>query len=438
MTRSQYLLAVTFALCGAAFIGGVWAGVSLLWAVSIVGLISIIAYLNVRLARLMGKRFWELRDLANSLSAELEVVRKSSARSLDFLTKLDKTVSRLSKEVVHQQEAASASARLVEALLVEQAAILRQQDRKLSVGTDAALVLESQLESLITGGEVLAQDLALLASETKNRGSAVDQIADVGKQVLEKCNGISGSLPQVLATLGELRQHLPAEQRMKRNFERALAESAMETVQSVEALMQLRGAYDFSFGPLLGGWAMDPVSLHGVLKVVRSKAQPSVVELGSGTSTIWLAKALAKMGGGRLVSVEHQLAFAEDVRALLVTEQLGDWATVFHAPLQHVKIGGREFNWYSIKDVELPEIIDVLLVDGPPGAVGDKARYPALPLLKARLASGSVVILDDTHRKDEAETLASWADIDGLSLSEPESIGPRTTLFTVLAVGAQG
>lgn len=438
MTRSQILLAAVFAVLGAAFLTGVWASVSLLWAGAGLGLISIVAYLNVRVARLTGKGLWELRGTMDSLSAELSLARKSADRSLNLQTNLENAIARCSKEVRHQREAAHSGVRLMEALLVEQASILRKQELKLTSLEGAVLDSESELKNLAESCKTMNRDLALLASATKQCENGMAEMADVGRQLLQKCDGIIANIPQITGKLEEIREHLPVEQRIRRNFERASAKSSMETVQAVEALMQLGWAYDHSFGPLLGGWAMDPVTLHGILKIVRGKPQPRIVELGSGTSTIWLARALAKMGEGQLISFEHQLTFAESVRGLLKAERLSDRANVVHAPLQRTTVGKQEFDWYSLKDVTMPATIDVLLVDGPPGAIGQNARYPAVPILQTRLALGSVVILDDTDRKDEVEALAAWAEIDGLRLSEPEPLGPRAALFTVLGTGAHG
>ena len=50
----------------------------------------------------------------------------------------------------------------------------------------------------------------------------------------------------------------------------------------------------------------------------------------------------------------------------------------------------------------------MLLVDGPVGALGPQARYPALPLLRERLLPGAVVLLDDADRPEEQEVLARW------------------------------
>src|SRR6185295_577572 len=54
------------------------------------------------------------------------------------------------------------------------------------------------------------------------------------------------------------------------------------------------------------------------------------------------------------------------------------------------------------------EPIDLLVVDGPPGDVGDLARYPALPLLHERLSDNAVILLDDASRRDMRLILDLW------------------------------
>jgi predicted O-methyltransferase YrrM len=71
---------------------------------------------------------------------------------------------------------------------------------------------------------------------------------------------------------------------------------------------------------------------------------------------------------------------------------------------------GKKWKWYSADTVtaHLPDVIDMVFVDGPPSAVQRLSRYPALPVLLPRLRSGSMVLLDDAHRPDEQEILRLW------------------------------
>lgn len=432
MTRAQLCLGAGFAVLGVVFLGGVLADIPLFWGGAAVGMISICAYLSVRLARLVERRLGELRTTSGPLSSSLEATKELSAQSFNAVKRLEQSMAALSKRVEHHRTLTQSNARMTQALLVEQAALLRQQQRLTREGAGDVASLAIELKGISEAIESLGKDLALLGMEAKHRGSAIDGIAHIGRDIQERCDAIKGGLSRVAEGLAAVEEHLPVEQRMKRNFEHALAASSMETVRSVEALLQLERAYGFSFGPLFGGWAMDPISMHGVLKVVSGKKQPRIVELGSGVSTIWLAKSLMGLGGGQLVSLEHQKAFADDIKAYLVSENLENWATVVHAPLRGTLVGGREFNWYDISDVAFPEHIDILLVDGPPGDAGDKSRYPAFPILRKHLKPGSVIILDDTNRRDESEILTMWSEIEGIYLSKPAPIGPRTTLLTVV------
>jgi hypothetical protein len=58
---------------------------------------------------------------------------------------------------------------------------------------------------------------------------------------------------------------------------------------------------------------------------------------------------------------------------------------------------------------EIPARVDMLFVDGPPGATWPLARYPAMPIFRDRLTADAVVYLDDGVRADEREIAARWA-----------------------------
>jgi hypothetical protein len=53
-------------------------------------------------------------------------------------------------------------------------------------------------------------------------------------------------------------------------------------------------------------------------------------------------------------------------------------------------------------------VIDLLIIDGPPGFIQKHSRYPALPLLNKQLAKDCVVFLDDAARDDEQEMVRRW------------------------------
>lgn len=156
------------------------------------------------------------------------------------------------------------------------------------------------------------------------------------------------------------------------------------------------------------GWVASPDLLLLLYRTVSEKQPQLIVECGSGTSTLVLAHAAAQYGG-RVVSLDHEAAFAEATKAELARQGLS--ADVRLAPLTDVE----GMTWYDPAAVSDLTGIDLLFVDGPPTDTGALARYPALPLLWERCAPTLTVLLDDTSRADEKEISARWCSEYGLS-----------------------
>jgi predicted O-methyltransferase YrrM len=142
---------------------------------------------------------------------------------------------------------------------------------------------------------------------------------------------------------------------------------------------------------------------------------------------VWIAYALEK-AGGRLVSLDHDRAYAERTRAVLAAHGLSGVAEVREAPLTSREIDGRSFSWYDEDAVNDLRQIDFVLVDGPPAATGPDARLPALHVLERRLADRATIVFDDANRRDEQAALREWtAKIAGLA-QEHEILGRHAVL----------
>ncbi|WP_286217274.1 class I SAM-dependent methyltransferase [Paraoerskovia sediminicola] len=189
--------------------------------------------------------------------------------------------------------------------------------------------------------------------------------------------------------------------------------------------------------PSAGWWAMTvPSLMYVVSEVLGAPARRSVVECGSGTTTVWLAMALRHVGEGHVWSLEHDPVFAARTRQALAAQGLDDWATVIDAPLAPVDVEGEGLLWYSFSDDALPDDIDLLVVDGPPGAVAPKSRYPAFPRLGSRLVDGACLFLDDTVRPEERAVAAEWSrsPVGGRSVRAVREIS-RSTVMSVSVGG---
>lgn len=155
------------------------------------------------------------------------------------------------------------------------------------------------------------------------------------------------------------------------------------------------------------GWSASPDFLLLIARHARDARPQTVVECGSGTSTVVLARCMQLNGSGHVYSLEHDPEFASSTRANLERHGLGEWATVVDAPLRSHDLNGETWPWYTHEALPNGEI-DMLLIDGPPEAVGALARYPAGPNLFPSLSAGATVFLDDTIREDEKRIVERW------------------------------
>ncbi|MBA2416810.1 MAG: class I SAM-dependent methyltransferase [Geodermatophilaceae bacterium] len=167
--------------------------------------------------------------------------------------------------------------------------------------------------------------------------------------------------------------------------------------------------------------AMRPAGLVTVLNDVWFRMPTLVVELGSGTSTVVVARLLHELGTGRLLSIEHDDAWADRVQRQLDREGLVDVADVVRAPLRPHERSWHGAEWYDEAALATAigvagHPIDLLVVDGPPAWQPGKehARYPALGSLVRWLAPGATVVLDDIERAGEQEVLARWQQEHGV------------------------
>jgi predicted O-methyltransferase YrrM len=170
--------------------------------------------------------------------------------------------------------------------------------------------------------------------------------------------------------------------------------------------------------PPFGGWAISGDCARRLVELVMTVRPSSVIEAGSGLSTLLIAQALEIVGGdGRVVALEHEKQWMDRSTALLALHGMAHRADISHAPLVEIDLEGERFNWYDLSEVSLPTDAEIIFIDGPPKATGPLARYPALPLLIDRLVPGGVILLDDAHRPDEKAAVQRWqAEIPGLNV----------------------
>jgi predicted O-methyltransferase YrrM len=302
---------------------------------------------------------------------------------------------------------------------------LRARATRLNLAPIASVVLGVAIaasaaagwQSLATALIGLATTLAILVFLQLRRRLSL-QIKDLAKR-------FDGAQHRILAWV-ENEQLLAAHRQsaleaQQRRLGRDIARNQHAQTAETEALLQLFRDFE-PRAPMPSSrvrWAMDPTGLLELLYLIRRKQPKVVLELGSGTSSIWIAYALEK-DGGRLIAVDHMKEFADRTQSLLHRHEVNHLAEVRLAALRQLNINGDNFQWYNVDALRDINEIDLLLVDGPPSSLGEMARYPALHALESQLAPNAVVILDDADRPDEQGIVRRWiTEVPGLR-EEPE------------------
>lgn len=128
----------------------------------------------------------------------------------------------------------------------------------------------------------------------------------------------------------------------------------------------------------------------------------SILECGSGLTTILLGVA-ARPRDTRVYTLEHDPVWADRVGGELQRFGLSN-VTLAVAELQCHE----EFQWYQTSPSLKSERFGLVVCDGPPGDT-EGGRYGLLPIMRASLQPGCVILLDDTQRDAERSIAQRWA-----------------------------
>jgi Methyltransferase domain len=169
--------------------------------------------------------------------------------------------------------------------------------------------------------------------------------------------------------------------------------------------------------PLGGRWALGWEGAVILAREIGVGIPATVVELGSGASSLVIGMQLRQAGRGHLYTLDHEPDFAALTRRHVAAMGLDAWVSVLDAPLVDQDVDGETYRWYRLPaEVTGLERIDALVVDGPPQRTdrGGMPRFPALPMLGAQMGPGSLVFVDDALREGEQRMLERWC------LAQPE------------------
>lgn len=150
-------------------------------------------------------------------------------------------------------------------------------------------------------------------------------------------------------------------------------------------------------------WAMHSDSLDWIVNFIKENKISSIIECGSGASTV----SLASLGLRKFLSLEHEKPWLNHTKTKLEEKELQSQVDLQLCPLHQSAVNGFLVDWYDIKQIT-PFPADLILIDGPPGNNRILSRYPAPHLLKRYIKNGTWLILDDWNRLQEKEMIKLW------------------------------
>ena len=188
------------------------------------------------------------------------------------------------------------------------------------------------------------------------------------------------------------------------------------------------------------GWAVSSDFMLYLVKLIDMNDYDLIIEFGSGSSTLAIAKTLANLAPSRkdkppvcFASFDHLKQFYQQTQALLEHAGLGDFVQLHLAPLaDYTAPNGNHYPYYNCQTIlaalaqkHAKKPLRLLVcVDGPPGSTAKHARYPAGPMLISCFKGANIdLLMDDAARTDEKEIISLWKnDIvqSGLSATETQ------------------
>lgn len=239
----------------------------------------------------------------------------------------------------------------------------------------------------------------------------------------------------------QIRQQNVEMTKLRQSLERTVKSEMLNATQQLEAFMGVQNFMNYGERlPGMHGWPISPDFALYLIELIDRNDYDLILEFGSGTSTVIIAKTLARIarheqGKDATVQVafEHLEKYYLETRENLERVGMGDRVRLkFAPPKDFIASNGITYPYYSCKATlsDLNEQLTVsklnvlMLVDGPPASFGKHARYPAVPLVLANFKGAHIdVLLDDYIREDEKEIAQLW-------MKDIENAGLRVQMST--------
>lgn len=205
--------------------------------------------------------------------------------------------------------------------------------------------------------------------------------------------------------------------------------------KQVEAFLSIQRFLE-SGAPILEfhGWPISPDLGAFLIQLSSDVKYDLIIEFGSGTSTVLLARALQlrhsaspnnveiEVGHlcGKVYTFEHDAGFLAATQRMVGAHSLDAQVCLNLSPLREWEDETGSYTHYDAEDVlaRLGRELNngrgqriLVLVDGPPGTACLHSRYPAVPKVFEHLSRADIdLVLDDASRSQEQAIIELWRD----------------------------
>lgn len=194
-----------------------------------------------------------------------------------------------------------------------------------------------------------------------------------------------------------------------KKFQKDFARRAKYNYQQIEAYSSFTPFLNLKRPlPSMRGAAISPDAAKIIVDLVLDKKSKTVIEFGSGVSTIIVSYLLKNFGAGKIISLDHNKEYVRVTRDNLYQHGVAEFAKVIYASLEINEFNKKKYKWYRKDFLQELDKVDLVIVDGPPRRVGKLARYPALPVLYEKLNDGASIIIDDAKRQSIQKMIKLW------------------------------
>lgn len=176
--------------------------------------------------------------------------------------------------------------------------------------------------------------------------------------------------------------------------------------RDISFILQQSKSYELPF-PYPGKWALALDSCRFLAEVIHQLKPDSVIEFGSGYSSLIIAEELRKNGAGILHSIDNSRTWSERARESASKYAAGAYVHFFRFPLGLRFYGGQPSIGFRIPRAFYAgkSLYDVAFIDAPHVDVNrDGSLYEIAPHMK----TGGLIICDDCNAEYMKWTLARW------------------------------